>query len=165
VTASYVAFVNRKSEKGKAKGSAMKSGLVQSGCGSPSRRIPLYVVNTEELKEDLFHMVESKVAVLVSVVLSILRFVALTVSRPVEKIRCQDQLMNAGIILVVEAILTATSESRTTDVDRTTGQSPLRIAEVSINGCQRETWSKSKVWWASLGPVLRFSHGWRSLVK
>lgn len=85
VTASYVAFVIKKSEKGKAKGSATKSGLVQSGCGNPSRRIPLYVVNTTELEEDMFHMVESKVAVLVSVVLSILRFVALTVSRPVEK--------------------------------------------------------------------------------
>jgi uncharacterized membrane protein len=110
-------------------------------------------------------MVESKVVVLVSVVLSILRFVAFMVSRPVEKNCCQDQLMNAGIILMVEEILTATSESRTTDVDRTTGQSPLQIADVSINGCQRETWSKSKVLRASLGPFLRFSHGWSSLVK
>ena len=97
MTASYVAFVNEKSEDGKANGSATKSGLDQSGCGKPSRRIPLYVVITKELEEDLFHMVESKVAVLVSVALSMLRFVALTVSRPVEKMRCQYQPMNVGI--------------------------------------------------------------------
>jgi hypothetical protein len=47
-------------------------------------------------------MVESKVAVLVSVVLSILRFVALTVSRPVEKIRCHNQITDAGNILMAE---------------------------------------------------------------